>query len=379
MDQGSRARGEVSIAAHSTDSTSQRPKEADSEASLRAELLGRLLAAQGALERVLEDLRRDATSSSDEIAQSCARQLADLRTLQDSVATAPLAALRAIRNEVAVSSSQASTTAQQARAIAAGSSDAGAALAASGEAVRREVTSLQADLFERRIFDPYLRFAGAAAQDAYREREAERRRYVEQQLATKTPEGELNAAGATMGQMLDAHSHGAGASPEFLPRWNRLVDLTRRHREALRAEGRSTEEFDRDLKDSVRRYLHDKGLSAAEIEAKLAISADPLEAVKLYLRSDRDAVQLTGSINDQALKHVSEARLPPRPTTSPTEVTLAERASVEASVEDVMAQFRAAGVGAPADAAQDRLPTHGIDQRHANQHSASTSPPKAGR
>lgn len=44
----------------------------------------------------------------------------------------------------------------------------------------------------------------------------------------------------------------------------------------MRQEGQSTEEFDRNLAASVRRYLKTKGLSDADIERQLAKTQPPI-------------------------------------------------------------------------------------------------------
>jgi hypothetical protein len=175
---------------------------------------------------------------------------------------------------------------------------------------------------------------------------ADRLRYIDEQLAKGTPEGELNAAGATAGQMLDAHAHGAGNSPEFNARWERLVKTTEQHRTALRAEGHSTDEFDRNLNASVRRYLKEKGLTDAQIDAALAVSANPLDAVTPYIQNDNDAQMLVHAarIDDDrdigAPKNITTAiALPSVSTVSPEPATAAPP-----DLADVMATFRAAGV-----------------------------------
>jgi hypothetical protein len=161
-------------------------------------------------------------------------------------------------------------------------------VAAASAATRQEVRSLSDDVFEKRIFDPYLRFSSAEDEAAFRMREAAARRYVREQLARGTPEGDLNAAGGMQGYMLDANAHGAGTSPEFTSRWNALAAATGKQHAAMQAAGQSTAEYDRNVTASARRFLKAKGLSDAEIDKRLAASADPLDAVKPFLGSARD-------------------------------------------------------------------------------------------
>jgi hypothetical protein len=167
-----------------------------------------------------------------------------------------------------------------------------AAVAAASAATRAETQTLAADVFDRHVFDPYLHFTSREDEAEFREREDEARKYVAAQLARHTPEGDLNAGGGMLGTMLDAHAHGAGDSPDFMPRWNALVEKTQKQRAAMQAAGQSTEEFDRNLDASTRRFLKTKGLSDAEIDARLARSANPLDAVKPFITSDEASQNL---------------------------------------------------------------------------------------
>lgn len=160
-------------------------------------------------------------------------------------------------------------------------------VAITAAATRQEVEDLSQALFQRRLFDPYLRFASAAEEVEYRAREAERQRAIADQLARRTPEGDLRAGGLVAGQMLDAHAHGAGASGDFLPRWERLTATLHRQRQAMQAAGQSTAAFDRGIAADTRHFLRSKGLSDAEIDARLATMA-PLDLVKPYLASERE-------------------------------------------------------------------------------------------
>lgn len=344
----------------------QKPGSTDSEkspaaqtAALRAELLGRLLGAQTEIKAQLAELRHNGADSA--LIAQCSGQIAELLALQSSLVGATAQTLGGLRKEVGAAVVTAQGVSQQVRAASASSAtEATLQVAASSAATKREVTSLQTDLFERRMFDPYLTFGSTEDEEAYRRREAETRRYIEAQLKLQSPEGNLNAAGASMGQMLDAQAHGAGGSPEFAPRWNRLVEATKRQHAAMRAAGQSTEEFDRNLVASVRQYLKNKGLTPAEIEAALASSADPLDAVAPYLKTEQDAQGLGRSIKRAALGAIS-AGVPVHATTST--VTLDDQAGRAPSIDDVMAKFQAAGVVASATTV---TPEHGVEQRPAS-------------
>jgi hypothetical protein len=216
------------------------------------------------------------------------------------------------------------------------------AVVTTSAATRDEVKSLEQDMFEHKIFDAYLHFSSPEDEAAYREREAEAHKYIDQQLARGTPEGDLNAGGGLQGQMLDAHAHGAGDSPDFMPRWNALAEKTQRQRTAMRAAGQSTEEYDRNLKASVRRFLKDEAhLSDAEIDKRLAEVADPLDAVKPYLKDDKESRHLEKMTTTMAVAAHTAASALPRvvasddtPTEAPTTIT----------VDAVTAKLKAAGV-----------------------------------
>jgi hypothetical protein len=151
-------------------------------------------------------------------------------------------------------------------------------VATAAAATRSEVQTDVRDVFDRKIFDPYLQFSSRQDEDEFRKREAEAKRYIEAQLAKKTPEGDLNAAGGMQGYLLDAHAHGAGASPEFKRKWDAIAEKTARQRDAMRAAGQSTREYDEHVNDAVRRYLRTKGLSESEISARIAGAAHPIDA-----------------------------------------------------------------------------------------------------
>lgn len=216
----------------------------------------------------------------------------------------------------AVQSNEAATLLTEAAAQTTASAAIAQSLAASSAVTRQEVQTLAHGLFDRHIFDAYLHFDSAEDEAEYRKREAEARRYIEAQLARCTPEGNLNAAGGMQGQMLDAHAHGAGDSPEFLPRWKSLTEKAQQQRAVMRAAGQSTEEYDRNLTASVRRFLKAKGLSEAEINAYLAATANPLEAAKPFLEKDHASRNLEKTTKAIAIAaHTAPSALPAVETT----------------------------------------------------------------
>ena len=273
--------------------------------------------------------RLSATGDAGLLAQAEA-QRQTLGGLERQVAQASPAGLAAIRAAVAATATTSAAIVQQARASAS-AADA-AELAESRTASRATVQALVRDLHR---FDPYLQFASSADETEYRRREAERRAYIEQQHAKATPEGDLNAAGAAVGQMVDAKGHGADQSPEFGQRWNSLAATTDRLRGAARATGQPTEEFDHNLRDNLRRTLKAKGFTDAEIDARFAATPDPLQAARDFVGTDD--------------------RTPAKPAAA---VAPAEHPPVQ-SLTDAMAQFRAAGIVAAEHTPGDPL-AHGL-------------------
>ena len=90
-------------------------------------------------------------------------------------------------------------------------------LATASDAARGAVTSFEKDFYERKIFDPYLHFTSKEDQDAYREREAERKAALDRERAKGTPEGDLRALNLSIAQTEDAGAHGAAASTTYQP------------------------------------------------------------------------------------------------------------------------------------------------------------------
>lgn len=316
----------------------------DPEASLRAELLGTIDAAQFDIANAIAELARGGADVSALTNQSQA-----LLQLQKQVGNANLGGLVAMRTEIASAVALTQAIAQQSRTSATTAEQATASLATVSAETRRAVQSISNDVFERKLFDPYLEFASAEDEAAYRKREAERQQTIAAELAKHTPAGDLNAAGATIGQMTDAKAHGAGNSPEFESRWNELVATTQRLRDEIVRSGGSTKEFDDKLRDDLRTIMKSKGLSDAEIDARLAAHADnPLEAAKDFVgeteiqRLSNDTVVTRELKPEQAMSiEAVETPLPRRDST------------------DFMAKFRATGVTVEEHSAEDY--THGVN------------------
>jgi len=224
-----------------------------------------------------------------------ALQLANLSALRQQVRVASEATLRQIQADVAAAVAAAQSVADggAGNAIDAGQA-ALAAAAASRSALQNALSSLD---------HVSLTFSSPEDEADYRQREKDRQAYIAAQQGKHTPEGDLNAAGAGIGQMVDAKAHGA-SGPEFERRLNELMATTEKLRDAAKASGISTEEFDRHLREDLRRIMKSKGLSDAQIDARFAATPDPLEAAKAYLRNDDDLAQLrqsTQTIRDEVV------------------------------------------------------------------------------
>ncbi len=160
--------------------------------------------------------------------------------------------------------------ASDARAAAASASVASSAAQAQLQQVdaiaRANVGSLTHDIFERRIFDPYLHFATKEDEEAYRHRGEDAKRYIDQQLAQHTPQGDLNASAATVAHLNDAEAHGAGAYPGFQELKSKAEGDYQSLRAAMKAAGYSTVDADRRLTTA----------NGAKADTK---TVDPLDAI----------------------------------------------------------------------------------------------------
>lgn len=145
------------------------------------------------------------------------RQL--LTQLERSLSSGAAISAAFVRNEIAGVIANSANLSQQARASEVRSS---AELAAARARTRATVMDISRDIYERRIFDPYLRFASPEDEAGYREREEANRRAIEEALAEGTPDGDLRAARLIRRQLADAGEHGADASPEFAGRMLRI-------------------------------------------------------------------------------------------------------------------------------------------------------------
>ena len=100
----------------------------------------------------------------------------------------------------------------------AGPQAAAEALQAASDAARRQVAQFEQDFYEKKIFDPYLRFASPDDEEAYRKREAERHAEIKAANDKGTPQGSLEASRLALDQLNDAGAHGADRSPDYQPK-----------------------------------------------------------------------------------------------------------------------------------------------------------------
>lgn len=179
--------------------------EPDEEKAVRAELLGKLTAAQSELASNLAELRRSGRKDAELISES-ESQLETLVSLQQRLIGAVTGPLAGLRKEIVTSVAAAQAVGQQTKiALSMNTTAESTHLATVSAATRHEVATLSTDLFERRIFDKHLVFSSTEEEEAYRRREAEGRRYIEAQLASRTPSGDLTLpAWATVPNSCDA-------------------------------------------------------------------------------------------------------------------------------------------------------------------------------
>lgn len=181
--------------------------------------------AQQALEAQLEILRHAATVGGDTASLAMAQnQLSRLGGLHQRVEQMQGGGLAAIRAEVMATVAVSQTMSQQARISTVSAQAAEAALHAASEQAHRNVTTFIHDFYERKIFDPYLRFASPEEEEAYRKRETERELAIKTALAEGTPQGNLRASDLAIAQLEDAGAHGADASPQYQSSMARLRD-----------------------------------------------------------------------------------------------------------------------------------------------------------
>jgi hypothetical protein len=170
------------------------------------------------MEKQLAELRSALASGANGNALTQAEaQLRGLSQLQRRIANADANGLIAVRAEVTASVAATQALLQQTQLGVSSVQSAQAALTAASEAAERTTTSFMQDYYDRRIFDPYLKFASTKDEEEYRRREDERRAAIEKAQAEHTPQGDLRALNLSIEQMKDAGAHGATSSSQFQP------------------------------------------------------------------------------------------------------------------------------------------------------------------
>ncbi len=196
-------------------------------------------------------------------------QLLALQNLQRRISQAGSANLLSMRAEVMAAVVASQTVGQQIASVATAAASGETALHIAAATAHREVSDLARDFYGRKIFEPYLRFSSPEDEEAYRQREAEWERYIKQQQALGTPQGELNAANAMIAQMDDAGAHGADKAPGFREGRDRAAKV----RDELAAQ------LGQPIAQSV-------------VPAKSSASADPLDSVPATPPASSDAARV---------------------------------------------------------------------------------------
>ena len=238
----------------------------DNAEAVRNELLRQIETSAGELESQLAALRYAGSGNHDFLDQGEAR-LHRLNLLRDQL-VGGAKGVAALRAEIAsaVADTRAYTSSVSGIVGIAQTSPAEqaaqAALRDASAAAHRTVSDFTRDFYERKIFDPYLKFASVEDEEAYRRREQERQRAIEKAQAENTPEGNLRANTLAIEQLQDAGAHGADRSPEFKPRMNKLIESGGALRSAIAGHPVVTTE------------QHEQGALVA------TAAADPLASVK---------------------------------------------------------------------------------------------------
>lgn len=210
----------------------QQAKTVDPQASLRAELLGHLIASQFAIEAAMVDLAGADPTVRDQLRS----QLSLIAGLQQQIGTAQGSVLSALRAEVTALAGNATAAVQEARTAASAASST-SNIATLARTAREQVIGIMAGMKD---FEPYLKFSSPEDEVEYRKREAERRALIEAEQAKGTPKGDLHAADVAIDQMADAKLHGAGNSPQFAGRLAALTTARDNLNEAIATNSKGT-------------------------------------------------------------------------------------------------------------------------------------------
>ncbi len=214
----------------------------------QAQLFGQIEMASAALQTQLDELRQHDTNHlhQDTLDQGGAKllRLSDLRR-QLAGGAKDVTALRAsIMSAVADSRAYTSEVRNSATAAqGANTQTMTVALQQASASARTATAGFMHDYYDRRIFDPYLRFASVEDEEEYRRREEQWKQAIEKAQAEHTPEGDLRADRLAIEQLKDAGAHGAERSPDYKPKLKALTQKADALESVLHrnADGRETD------------------------------------------------------------------------------------------------------------------------------------------
>jgi len=189
-------------------------------------------ASQSLLQQQIEQLRHAAAQGGDSSTLIAAeQQLSRLAGLQHHIVHGgDLATLRAA---VRATVDAVQGLVPQTRNAAATGTTAELALHQATAHARQVTNTFVHDFYERRIFDPYLSFASAEEEQAYRDREEARQRAIAEARARGTPEGDLLALRLGREQLEDAARFGADRSPDYAGLYSQVSSAERDLRGAM--------------------------------------------------------------------------------------------------------------------------------------------------
>jgi hypothetical protein len=268
--------------------TDERPnpeeRPSGSEERARSQALAMLRQAHGKRAELAEVGSRATGAAARELASAIssvaqAEQELEAAATGNSISGSTLALLNGVV-QIAANAVQ-SASAAESRAPGAGE------LAAVSAEMHRVVQDASRDIFDRKIFDSYLRFGSKEEEEEYRRQEAERKAEIDKLLKENTPESNRRAAALTLQQLDDAGAHGATASPQFAPLRQRVAERAQQY-DAIRTQSnaRSGSEYRKANDDAahhdMRTELKRRGVPEAEI-ARVLASSDPARAMARYM------------------------------------------------------------------------------------------------
>ena len=312
-------------------------------------MVGQLVVAQFDLETAIAELTRSGGSAA--LAQT---QFQNITQLRQQVGTAGPGALAALRSEINAAVAQSQAVVQEARTAASGASASdGATVAGLASHAQAQASSFMRDT---RQYDHLLRFDLEQEQEAYRQREEDRRKRYEAEAAKGTPEGALNASGAALGQMADLAAHGGSADPALMRRMDELAVSTAALRAQIIRDGYDVSKFDEGLRTDLGAIMRSKGQSDAEIDALLAEhQGNPIDAIKAFVAEQNGSIseKEIGDLSRKAREYKDSIDMA-QPTTSAAIATVAPASPMV----DAMAKLKASGVSVSDNMPPE--PVHGI-------------------